>query len=1157
MRNLSYIVGAISLIGVSTALAKPLSPRTEWRVAPIHVTASTNAPLIFSNMVAGVDSAFSVSSPNGWLSVEIPASTQSMMLVFAAPHALAASADESLDSTNGQNGVWTPLTPTFIRPLETATRQQRLDIDPGASRWIRLHLTNASGGNLSVTNIGLHEYDSNGNDDYWLFIGASIQQGSVRHSEFKRHVKERFGYDPVVFNEGVNGWTSSNLRSQINDILARHPRARYVAIHIGGNDVTNLRPYPAGSGSMFSNITTILQTIINSNMIPVPARLSFRAYNTDPVVDTFSNPLSETNGSGPYVTHVIDPLIQQHATNFYDSANNRGVVDMYTYFFNNQGEISGDGIHLTESGRQSWNRLWANLAGGVIYDDLVAPALSGAVTLNASNVVVTFSEDMDPPPRGTATNFTIDNGITVLTATPGPGDHQVTLLTSTMTNNLLYTLTVNNVMDLEANAITPSSTATFTYIDPAAAITVLFDLGSIDQLTTGNWNNVTSASTGMRITNAVASDGSATTMDFSTTDNFVANNSAGIVTNLLYPSTAQRDTLYVEAPGNSQAVIRISGLYTNILYDFSFFASRAAAAVTNRVGIYKIGAASVQMNAADNISNRVTLAAIVPDASGNVDITIQVAPGSTFAYLGVLEIASAGVNSGEDITPPQLVSAISTNANLVTVTFSEAVEATTAGTATNYAIDQSITVSSATPGPSANQVTLSVSTLSTNVLYTLTVNHVEDLAGNVLPPDSETTFTYINTDDVTPPELMVATAAGITNVVAAFSETLNAGTAGTVTNYSINMGITVLAATPGPGTNLVTLTTTPLSTGVVYTLTVNHVQDTAGNTIAPDSTTTFSYTAPPAPPTGAYVSILFDLGGVAAQTTGGWNNVTSTGSGSVTNAVDSLGNSTPIGYQTVTSFEGVNTAGVVNDSLYPATAQQDTFFLRAGTVFSQAIIRVTGLATNKTYEFLFFASRSTAGLRKTDYIIDGISVQLDAADNITNRVSISGITPPPSGNVDITARVAHGQEFGYLGVLEIREFLPGSDGDADTDGDGIPDWWELLHGGGATNMVATADDDLDGFSNLEEWIANTIPTNAASLFLLEAASITTQIGGGIVLQWSSAADRNYNLLSAANLHETMIGIVSNLPATPPLNSYTVPVNGVVSESFYGVQVFIP
>src|SRR5205085_945665 len=53
----------------------------------------------------------------------------------------------------------------------------------------------------------------------------------------------------------------------------------------------------------------------------------------------------------------------------------------------------------------------------------------------------------------------------------------------------------------------------------------------------------------------------------------------------------------------------------------------------------------------------------------------------------------------------------------------------------------------------------------------------------------------------------------------------------------------------------------------------------------------------------------------------------------------------------------------------------------------------------------------------------------------------------------------------------------------DTDGDGMPNWWELAHGF-ATNDSSDAvlDTDSDGQNNLAEFLAGTDPRNAASVF---------------------------------------------------------------------------
>ena len=52
----------------------------------------------------------------------------------------------------------------------------------------------------------------------------------------------------------------------------------------------------------------------------------------------------------------------------------------------------------------------------------------------------------------------------------------------------------------------------------------------------------------------------------------------------------------------------------------------------------------------------------------------------------------------------------------------------------------------------------------------------------------------------------------------------------------------------------------------------------------------------------------------------------------------------------------------------------------------------------------------------------------------------------------------------------------------DTDGDGIPNEWEIEHFGAFDGAVASADADNDGQSNFMEYVADTNPTNAASRF---------------------------------------------------------------------------
>jgi len=106
--------------------------------------------------------------------------------------------------------------------------------------------------------------------------------------------------------------------------------------------------------------------------------------------------------------------------------------------------------------------------------------------------------------------------------------------------------------------------------------------------------------------------------------------------------------------------------------------------------------------------------------------------------------------------------------------------------------------------------------------------------------------------------------------------------------------------------------------------------------------------------------------------------------------------------------------------------------------------------------------------------------------------------------------------------------------DTDMDGDGMPDWWEELYFNGPTQALATADSDLDGFAEYEEFVAGTLPNDAASKFTIVSVDNTPQ---GLVLRWApSVADREYDVLRTSALGSPFSVISSNL--VYPRDSYT-------------------
>lgn len=80
----------------------------------------------------------------------------------------------------------------------------------------------------------------------------------------------------------------------------------------------------------------------------------------------------------------------------------------------------------------------------------------------------------------------------------------------------------------------------------------------------------------------------------------------------------------------------------------------------------------------------------------------------------------------------------------------------------------------------------------------------------------------------------------------------------------------------------------------------------------------------------------------------------------------------------------------------------------------------------------------------------------------------------------------------------------------DSDDDGIPDWWEYKHFGGSTNAVASADDDDDGATNLEEYIADTDPHDPDSVFRIAQPEVKAE-GEIETLSFLSATTRLYQV----------------------------------------------
>jgi hypothetical protein len=130
---------------------------------------------------------------------------------------------------------------------------------------------------------------------------------------------------------------------------------------------------------------------------------------------------------------------------------------------------------------------------------------------------------------------------------------------------------------------------------------------------------------------------------------------------------------------------------------------------------------------------------------------------------------------------------------------------------------------------------------------------------------------------------------------------------------------------------------------------------------------------------------------------------------------------------------------------------------------------------------------------------------------------------------------------------------------ADSDGDGLPDSWELLHFGNLTSANANSDSDGDGFKDVSEYLADTDPLDPNSN--LRITAISTPAGGSpVTLTWTSVESRLYRIretndvTAASPWTEVGLGLIP--PAAGPTTSRTF-ADAPSPQRFFRVEAVKP
>jgi hypothetical protein len=117
--------------------------------------------------------------------------------------------------------------------------------------------------------------------------------------------------------------------------------------------------------------------------------------------------------------------------------------------------------------------------------------------------------------------------------------------------------------------------------------------------------------------------------------------------------------------------------------------------------------------------------------------------------------------------------------------------------------------------------------------------------------------------------------------------------------------------------------------------------------------------------------------------------------------------------------------------------------------------------------------------------------------------------------------------------------------DNDSDNDGMPDAWEILHGLNPAFADASIDSDGDGIPNGSEYAAGTDPLDPASRFHVSSQTLES----GIRLDWSSVPGRSYIIGESTDLLDWQAAPVPVISAAGVSASATIPHDDSVRRFF--------
>ncbi|MDQ3898982.1 MAG: GDSL-type esterase/lipase family protein [Actinomycetota bacterium] len=268
--------------------------------------------------------------------------------------------ETSADSTNGADGTWqlaVDVQGNFAR-----TRAHSFPFTGAA--WVRMTVRGVvprtAEETLLIDEIDIHDASA-GTEDTIFFMGASNTAAAFLRCDasqpsYAEHVHRGFPrYFPAMIDGGVGDVTSEYGVRVIDSWLADNSDYQYWAIAYGTNDA-----WQAVSPAAYEeNLQFIIDKVKAAGKQPILARIPY----------ALKGPKDE---NVQRLNEVIDRLTTRNRLP-------QG-PDLYTWFKDHSEELGPDGVHVTNVGAASINRLWFEVLGpryGAAVEPPVAAARAG------------------------------------------------------------------------------------------------------------------------------------------------------------------------------------------------------------------------------------------------------------------------------------------------------------------------------------------------------------------------------------------------------------------------------------------------------------------------------------------------------------------------------------------------------------------------------------------------------------------------------------------------------------------------------------------------------------------------------------------------------------------------------------------------------------